>query len=76
MSINTDFGAGMEIMLSMLPFLIPLIIIQLGLMIAALISIFRHKTYKNGNRVLWVVVVILINTIGPILYFILGRGDE
>ena len=33
-----------------LPFLIPLAVIQLSLMIAALVSIFRHKTYKTGNR--------------------------
>ena len=60
----------------LLPFLIPLAIIQLGLMIASLIHIFTHKTYRVGNRILWVIICVLINTIGPVLYFAIGRGEE
>lgn len=59
-----------------LPFVIPIIIIELGLLIAALVHILRHNTYKVGNRVLWIVLVIVLNIIGPILYFIIGKGDE
>ena len=33
-----------------LPFIIPLAVIQLSLMIAALVSIFKHKEYKTANR--------------------------
>ena len=66
----------MEILKQYLPFLIPLAVIQLGLMIASLAHIFRHKTYRAGNRVLWIVVCVLVNTIGPVLYFAIGKGDE
>lgn len=59
----------------MLIMLIPIIILQLTLMIVALIHIFRHDNYKVGNRVLWVIVVVLFNVIGPILYFAIGRGE-
>lgn len=59
-----------------LPFVIPIIVIELGLLIAALVHILRHNTYKVGNRVLWIVLVIVLNIIGPILYFIIGKGDE
>lgn len=59
----------------MLIMLIPIIILQLTLMIVALIHIFRHDNYKVGNRVLWVIVVVLFNLIGPILYFAIGRGE-
>ncbi|MCL2694518.1 MAG: PLD nuclease N-terminal domain-containing protein [Oscillospiraceae bacterium] len=55
--------------------LIPLVIIQFGLMIAALVHIFKHDTYNTGNRVLWVIVCLCVNMIGPILYFILGRSE-
>ena len=58
------------------PFLLPLAIIQIGLMVVALIHIFRHNTYKTGNRVIWVIVSVCLNTLGPILYFILGRSDD
>jgi len=59
-----------------IPLLIPLLVIQVGLMAAALIHIFRHKTYKVGNRIVWVIVCIIVNVIGPILYFTIGKGDE
>ena len=36
-----------------------------------------HKTYKRGNRTLWLIVTIVgMNYVGPILYFILGKEDE
>jgi len=59
-----------------LPILIPLAVIELALMIASLIHILTHRKYRMGNRVIWVIVCILINIIGPILYFTLGRGEE
>jgi len=67
-----EFG----ILRAYLIFLIPLAIIQLALFIAALVHILRHDTYKTGNRVIWIIVCLLANIIGPILYFIIGRGDE
>ena len=59
-----------------LPILIPLAVIQLGLMAAALVHIFRHKSYRVGNRALWVVLSIVLGIIGPVLYFSVGRSDE
>ena len=59
-----------------LPFIIPLAVLQLGLMIAALVSIFKHKTYKTGNRAVWVIVTLLVSMIGPILYFVLGKEED
>ena len=45
-------------------------------MLAALISILKHKEYKTGNRALWVILSLLVSIIGPILYFVLGKTDE
>ncbi len=59
---------------NMLIMLMPLIILQFALMIGALVHIFRHHTYRVGNRLIWVLVVVLINFIGPIMYFIFGKG--
>jgi DMSO reductase anchor subunit len=59
-----------------LPFLIPIAAIQLVLAVAALIHVLRHRTYRFGNRVFWVIVVLVVEIIGPILYFTLGRGDD
>ena len=59
-----------------LPFLIPIAVLQLGLMLASLISILKHKKYKTGNRALWVILSLFVSIIGPILYFVLGKTDE
>ena len=66
----------MEKVMEYLPFLIPVVIIELGLMITALVHVLRHKNYRFGNRVVWIVVVVIFQILGPILYFTIGRGEE
>ena len=66
----------MNQIMEFLPFLIPLFIAQLALLGYTLYHILTHKTYKRGNRTLWLVVtIVLMNYIGPILYFLLGKED-
>ena len=61
----------------LLPFLIPLIIVQFGLLAITIRHILTHNMYKRGNRVLWLVVAIIgMQFWGPILYFLLGKEDE
>lgn len=63
-------------MKDVLPFLIPLVIVQFALLAYTLYHIFTHNTYKRGNRLLWVVVAIVgMQFIGPVLYFLLGKED-
>lgn len=57
----------------LLPFLIPLIIFQLLLMISALAMIVKQRRFKYLNRTAWVVIVVVFNIIGPVLYFVLER---
>ena len=60
----------------LLPFLIPLAIVELGLLGFTLWHIFTHDRYKCGSRALWVVVAIVgMQFIGPLLYFLLGKED-
>ena len=58
----------------LLPFLIPLIIIQYGLLIAALIDLARREK-TNGPKWMWALVILLIGMIGPIVYFFVGRDE-
>lgn len=66
----------MDFIIKYLPFLLPVLLIELVLMITALVHILKHKNYRFGNRILWIIIVVVINTIGPILYFTIGRGEE
>ena len=59
-----------------IPLLIPVIVLQVGFAIIALIHVLRHPKYRLGNRALWVVLVLCVQWIGPILYFTIGRGEE
>ena len=66
----------MEKITELLPFLIPLVIAEFALLGYTLYHILTHKTYKRGNRTLWLVVVIIgMEFIGPIVYFLFGRED-
>lgn len=66
----------MEKLIIYLPFLLPLILIQFALAITALIHVLRHPRYKFGNKPVWIIVVLFIQIIGPVVYFIFGRGEE
>lgn len=59
-----------------LPFLIPLVIAEIVLLGYTIYHILTHKTYKRGNRALWIVIAIIgMQFWGPILYFVLGKED-
>lgn len=67
----------LDLLQRMIPLLIPLLIIQLGLMIAAVIDLARRPEEQvKGSKILWVLVIVLVNFIGPIIYFVVGRKDE
>lgn len=59
-----------------LPFLIPLILAEFILLGVTIRHILTHENYKRGSRALWLVIVIVgMQFIGPILYFLLGKED-
>jgi len=66
----------MEKLMEYLPFLVPILLVELILMVTALIHVLKHKNYRFGNRILWVILVVAVQIIGPILYFTVGRGEE
>ena len=67
----------MNEIMEILPFLIPLAMVELALFAYTLYHILTHKTYKRGSRALWLVVtVVFMNFVGSILYFLLGKEDS
>ena len=67
----------MDQLIEYLPFLIPLFILQFALLGYTLYHIFTHRTYKRWNRTVWLVItIVLMNFVGPILYFLLGKEDD
>lgn len=63
-------------LMTYLPVLAPVILIELLLMVTAVIHIVRHKSFRFGNMPVWLCIVVFLQIIGPVLYFTIGRGDE
>ncbi len=60
--------------LSYLPFIIPLVLLQLILMVVCLVDLSRReKTW--GPKWLWAIVILLGQLVGPIVYLIVGRKE-
>ncbi len=54
--------------------LIPVILLELGLRIAALVHVLRHQRTK-GPLWVWILVIVFFQIIGPIVYFLFGREE-
>ncbi|MBE3089451.1 MAG: PLDc N-terminal domain-containing protein [Actinobacteria bacterium] len=70
-----DINSIMAEILRLLPFFIPLIIIEYGLIIFALVQLFRNEAAylpKWG----WALIIIFINIIGPVVFLIVGKKKE
>lgn len=66
----------MDVLKEFLPLFIPLIIAQFVLFGFTLYHILTHRSYKRGNRTIWLVVTIVcMNFVGPIIYWVFGRDD-
>ena len=59
-----------------LPFLIPLIVLQLVLMGVGLYDLTRpERQVKGGSKWVWALVIVFVNLLGPLVYFLFGRED-
>jgi hypothetical protein len=55
----------------------PIIVIQLGLMIAALVDLERdERRVRGGSKLVWALVIVFVNVVGPILYLVAGREES
>jgi hypothetical protein len=73
--ISADIQYFLTEFLKLLPFFVPLIIIQYGLMIFALVQAIRSDVVylpKWG----WILIIVLVNIIGPVIFLIAGRKKE
>lgn len=54
----------------------PIIIIQFGLQIYVIVDILKRKKTKNLNPAVWIIITIIGEILGPILYLLLGRSED
>ena len=70
-----DLNLMMSTILSMLPFFIPLLIIQYGLMIFALVQVAKNEVAYLPKWA-WILIIVLFGIIGPIVFLIIGKKKE
>ena len=62
---------------ALIAILLPLIILEVVLLVAALYDLTRpNRRVKGDRKVGWALIIIFVSTIGPILYFLTGREPE
>ena len=66
----------LQLLKDMLPFLIPLVIIEVALLAIALVDLIRRENVRGGNKAVWAVVIVIFNIIGPVVYLLFGRKEN
>jgi hypothetical protein len=60
-----------------LALLAPIVIIQLGLMIVALRDLEQEDRHvRGGSKLVWALVIVFLNVLGPIVYLVAGREES
>jgi hypothetical protein len=56
--------------------LVPVVLIQLLLLIWGLYDLTRPgRRVRGDSKVLWGLVIVFINIVGPVVYFLFGREE-
>jgi hypothetical protein len=56
--------------------IVPILLVQLGLIILALRDLLRpERRVRGDSKLLWGVIIVIVNLIGPLLYFAVGRRE-
>ena len=63
----------MERLIELLPLIIPLMLVQIGLVVYALIVLKNTQKVRGESRLLWILIIIFVNLFGPIIFLIYGR---
>jgi hypothetical protein len=55
---------------------IPILIIEIILIVISLVDLSKRKKVQFDNKIIWVIIIVFLNLIGPILYLAWGRHAE
>jgi len=60
-----------------LPVIVPLVLLQIVLIIFGIRDLMRpDRRVKGGSKIVWGLIIVFFNLIGPALYFLAGREEE
>jgi hypothetical protein len=61
----------------LLALILPLIVLQVALLVAALIDLTKaDRRVRGDNKLVWALIIIFVSLFGPLLYFLIGREES
>lgn len=67
---------SLEQVQELLPLLLPIVLIDLGLRIYAIIDLIQEdRRVKGNNKIIWILVIALVSVFGWVAYFLAGREE-
>lgn len=56
--------------------LLPLVLIDLGVVIYCIVDLFKpDRRVRGGNKIVWLLIILLVSTLGWVAYLLVGRKD-
>ena len=56
--------------------LLPLVVIDLGMVIFCIVDLFKpERRVRGNNKIIWLLVILLISTFGWLAYLLAGREE-
>jgi len=56
--------------------LLPLLLIDLGMVIYCIVDLYRPERRVRGNyKIVWLLIILLVSTLGWVAYLLAGRED-
>ncbi|PLX09799.1 MAG: hypothetical protein C0596_00510 [Marinilabiliales bacterium] len=56
--------------------IIPIVLINLGLVIWSVIDWSKRSKFKLITKNVWLIIILFIQFVGPILYLLMGRDND
>ncbi len=70
-----QINTPLQQVIKFLPFIIPLVILQLILMIIALVDLSKREKVRGLPKWAWVIIIVIGELLGPIIYLLVGREE-
>jgi hypothetical protein len=68
---------AIQLSTNLLLILLPIVVIELGLVVFSLVDLFKPERRVIGdNKLVWALVIVVVGTIGPIVYLLAGRKQN
>jgi len=72
--LQSSLPLATQVSTNLLLILLPLVVIELGLVVFSLVDLFTpERRVVGNNKLVWALIIVLVGTIGPIVYLLAGR---